>query len=398
MLTTEIELPKQSLPAKERHSLFFLLVFPLFLVTSFVGISGVVYCIATGTVQDWISYWATGQQIVRHANPYDSAAIVQLERAHGLNLRTHVLIARNPPSALWTMAPLGHLPFYPGGLLWRMLQAVLVGLCVYLWWVRSGRPPGRWHLLAIPFIGTLACVSSGQSTAFVLLGVTLYASLLYHRQFAAGAALSLCAFKPHLFLPFAIVLVLWTAKHRAYRLILGLLAAFACQLLFAYWVDNHVFTDYLSAMRAEGINDQFMPAIAVVLRFVVDRHAMWLGFLPVSIASVWAVWYLVRRWQAGEWGDQIPLILLVSLIAAPYAWIVDSVLLIPAIVVLAPHCSERARAVLLLLMSVSTFQYFLAANMDSPWLLWQIPAFLGWYLYARNTVAPAISQVQRVGA
>src|SRR5208283_1087568 len=50
--------------------------------------------------RDVISFWAAGRQIVAHANPYDSAAILKIERSVGFSDKTNVLIMRNPPSAL----------------------------------------------------------------------------------------------------------------------------------------------------------------------------------------------------------------------------------------------------------------------------------------------------------
>lgn len=369
----------------QKYSAFFLASFGLFVLASILAVCGVAFSIATGTVQDWISYWATGQRLAQHLDPYDSAAIVQLERAHGLDPRVHPLIARNPPSALWTMAPLGRLSFYTGGLLWRLLQALLLGICVHLLWVQSGRTRGRWHLLAYLFIGSIACVSSGQSTIFALLGAVLFMPLHERRPFLAGAALSLCAFKPHLFLPFAVVLLLWIVQKRMYRLVLGLCTAVAGQLLLAWWMYPHVFASYAHAMVSDGIEDQYMPAIAVALRFWIARHAMWLGFLPAILGCAWATWHFARNRKAWNWSQELPLLLFVSLLAAPYAWIVDSVLAVPAIVSVAPRCSESSRAALLLLMSAAILQYCLSANMDSPKLLWQIPAFFAWYLYGRTT-------------
>lgn len=384
----------QTTASARQHSPVFLACFCLFVAVSLVGVGGVLYSIAAGTVQDWVSYWTTGHLIVRHANPYDSAAILQIERAHGLKPGIHVLIARNPPTALWAIAPLGYLRFYPGGLLWRLLQAALLALCVRLLWIHFGRTPGRWHLLAFLFIGSLACVGSGQSTIIALLGAVLFLVLLHDRPFAAGAALSLCAFKPHLFLPFVVVLLLWIIRHRAYLLILGGAAALVCQWFFAWWLDPHVLRHYLDAMRSDGIVDQFMPATAVALRFLIARHSMWLGFLPAILGSAWAAWYFIRKRQNWSWSHELPLLLVVSLLTAPYAWIVDSVLVIPAIVFTASRCSETSRTLLLLLMSAATLQYCLPANMDSPWLLWQIPAFLAWFLHAQTTIPKALVAAQ----
>ena len=60
--------------------------------------------------RDFVSYWATGHQLVQHANPYDRDAISALEHAAGLDVRA-VLIMRNPPWALPLAYPLGFLAY-----------------------------------------------------------------------------------------------------------------------------------------------------------------------------------------------------------------------------------------------------------------------------------------------
>ena len=49
--------------------------------------------------KDYISYWAAGQLLVRHANPYDADVVFRLEKAAGFT-EPHPLVMRNPPHAL----------------------------------------------------------------------------------------------------------------------------------------------------------------------------------------------------------------------------------------------------------------------------------------------------------
>src|ERR1700683_500550 len=62
-------------------------------------------CVAplTGKIagaRDFVVYWATGQQLVHHVNPYDTESMGQLERGAGLDPGYGVLYMRNPPWAL----------------------------------------------------------------------------------------------------------------------------------------------------------------------------------------------------------------------------------------------------------------------------------------------------------
>jgi len=57
--------------------------------------------------RDYVVFWATGQQLAHHANPYDTAALRQIEHAVGLNPGYSVMYMRNLPFALPLVMPLG---------------------------------------------------------------------------------------------------------------------------------------------------------------------------------------------------------------------------------------------------------------------------------------------------
>src|ERR1039458_7607921 len=71
--------------------------------------------------RDFVVFWATGQQLIHHANPYDAAAIGQIERAAGLNPGYGILFMRNPPWALPLVLPLGLVGLRVGALLWSLV-------------------------------------------------------------------------------------------------------------------------------------------------------------------------------------------------------------------------------------------------------------------------------------
>ena len=71
--------------------------------------------------RDFVSYWAAGQQLIHHQNPYDADAVLQIEQSQGFPAGEQALIMRNPPSALLLVAPLGLVGFRAGALLWSLL-------------------------------------------------------------------------------------------------------------------------------------------------------------------------------------------------------------------------------------------------------------------------------------
>lgn len=371
-----------SIRTTPKHSRSFLAVFAVFVVVSVVGLSGVFVAIAKVRVQDWIAYWAAGHQLVRHINPYDSQVIQKLEISQGLHAATHVLMARNPPFALYFMAPLGHLNAQTASILWRLLLASCLALSCHLIWTLLGRPSGGWYRIGYVFAPALSCVAMGQTSILALLGLLLFFDLHQKQPFVAGIALSLCAIKPHLFLPFVVALLGWIVTRQAYRLLAGAAVALIAESLFPLYFDHSVWSHYRMMIRTDGIEGQFTPTIGVAIRFLLNRHAMWLEFIPVAAGCVWAAWYFYRNRESWNWLTQGALLMMVALTVTPYAWLPDYVLLLPFIISLVYRCSETALTVLLALMSVATIQFLLGVELYSPWYLWQTVAWLGWYLYA----------------
>src|ERR1035437_6175635 len=193
--------------------------------------------------RDFISYWAAGQQLVHGANPYDGAAIQPLERTAGYDLN-YRLIMRNAPVALFLALPLGFVSPNTGLVLWFIAILASLVASIRMLWNLHGRPPSGLHLLAYCFAPVMECIMAGQFGVFLLLGVVLF--LYFHKSqpFLAGTALLLCAAKPHLFLPFGIVLLLWVVVQKAYRILAGFCVALLASCTLAFCFDPHAWSQY----------------------------------------------------------------------------------------------------------------------------------------------------------
>lgn len=334
--------------------------------------------------RDFLSYWATGLQLVHHHNPYDRDAIWAIEHSAGLDPRT-VLIMRNPPWALPLAYPLGLLGLRFAGILWSLLLLTCLLVSIRILHKLHGSPPTRIHWLGFAFTPAIICFTMGQTTLLALLGLVLF--LRFHRchPFNAGAALWLCALKPHLFLPFAAVLAAWIVLTRAWKLLAGFAVALAFTSALATLIDPSSWTDYARLMRSPSVENQFIPCLAGALRHWLRPHSVWMQYLPVFLACLWAFAYFWHRRAHWDWISNSSSLILVSLLAAPYLWLYDQCLAIPAL--LCGAYSTRSRSVLAALAFL-----ILAADVEicfvkvaSTLFLWTIPAWLLWYLIARAT-------------
>ena len=328
--------------------------------------------------RDLISYWAAGKLLIHGANPYSISAVSALERIAG-RTATGMLIMRNPPSALFVVIPLGWMGARSGSILWSLLLLGCLAISIHMIWRMNGSPRSRLHLFGYFFAPTLACLGTGQTGIFALLGLILFLYLHDSKPLLAGVALSLCALKPHLFLPFAVVLFAWIATREAYRILAGAVLAIAVCGAVPLLFDRSVWSQYAQMARVSGIVDEFMPDLGTVLRFAVDRNAMWLQFLPAVVACIWALWYFRRHRMDWDWQTHGSLLMLVSILAAPYSWFNDQVILLPALL----HGMYSGKSVVAILaLTTATFvEMMFGVSLHSALHCWPAAAWLVWYLW-----------------
>jgi hypothetical protein len=300
---------------------------------------------------------------------------------------------RNPPSALCLVVPLGLFGMRAGALIWSLLLLAAFVLSVHLLWAMLGRPRNKLHYLGYSFAPALLCILGGQTALFALLGLTLFLRFHGVRPFVAGLSLWLCALKPHLFLPFATVLLLWIVLSRSYRILAGAVLAIAASSLGAWLLDPAVWSQYAQMMRSSGIEREFIPCLSVALRFAVHPQTMALQYLPALAACLWAIPYFWKRRQQWDWMQDGALLMLVSILASPYAWITDQALLIPALLVGVYRATTRAQLGLLALASATIeIAQLLGANLHSALYLWTTPLWLAWFLYVSAKAHTQASQ------
>jgi len=343
---------------------------------------------------DFVVYWATGQQLVHHANPYDADAMMRIERSSGLAPGYGVLFMRNPPWALSLAFPLGLMSLRTGALLWSLALVACLAASVRALWLLNGRPGNRLHWIALSFAPALICLFVGQTSLFALFGLVLFLRLHRPHPFMAGLSLWLCALKPHLFLPFGVVLLTWVVVSRSYKVLAGATIALSSSCAAAFYIAPSAWIDYSRMMRAPGIEGEFIPCLSVALRLWIRPNTPWLQFLPVAIACAWALAYYWPRRQAWDWlKDGTPL-MLVSIFAAPYCWLYDQALVIPALLYGAYRTRSRTLLAALAVTSIVIDAGLVCGvRITSALFLWTAPAWLAWYLLAQVSAAqPSASQ------
>jgi hypothetical protein len=337
---------------------------------------------ATST-RDYVVFWATGQQLIHHASPYDPAAMDHLERFAGLAAGYGVLYMRNPPWALPLVLPLGLINEQIGALFWSLILLACLILSGRLMRAIQGNPQNRIHLIAYSFAPSLICLIMGQTTLFALLGLVLF--LRFHRTnpFGAGLALWLCSLKPHLFLPFCIVLLAWVLVSKTYKILAGTAVALAASCALTWLLYPLAWSGYFAMMHAPAVVKEFIPCLSVTMRLWLLPNAVWLQYLPTGIACVWALVHYWSRRKAWDWMQDGGILILVSLVVAPYCWPYDQTIAIPALLQRAYATRSRLMLAILALAGIPVMAALMAGiKITTPFYLFIAPAWLAWYLAA----------------
>jgi Glycosyltransferase family 87 len=333
--------------------------------------------------RDFVVYWATGQQLIHHVNPYDVTAMMHIERAAGLSTNSAVGLMRNPPWALPLTLPLGLAGLRPAGLLWTIALMASLLASVHWLWQLYGKPDNKRHWLGAAFAPAIICLLIGQTSLFVLLGYVLFLRLHRSRPFWAGASLWMCALKPHLFLVIGVVMLAWVLVSKSYKVVAGAASAMAASCLLAWFIDPAAWTQYSEMMRGSGINQEVIPCVSIVLRRWISPNTVGLQYVPALLGCIWALSYFWKRRHTWDWINDSGPVTLVSVMVAPYAWITDQAIAIPALLEGAIRTRSQVLLVALAAASIVIEAELLSGIiLASNFYLWTAPACLVWYLLA----------------
>jgi hypothetical protein len=357
------------------------------LAVAFLGI--LIFC-ATAHPRslDFIEYWSSGRLLIHHADPYSPAGVFAMEKAQGY-LRPTPLVMLNPPWTLFLVAPLGFGGLRVGLFFWTLTTVACILIAVQLLNVSSKN--GAYALFFAP---VLASLCSGQSSPFLLLGFALFLRFHRSRPILAGTALLLMAIKPHLFLIFWVVLLVDCIYRRRFLILIGGLSALVAATTFSIYLDTHIWQHYLAMLHSITLIQRgFIPTSSMLFRILIDPKADWLLFLPSVLGILWGFWYYARWRHAWDWKIHGMLLMLVTILASPYGFFTDEVVLLPSIAY-ALYFPERRRHSAWILLAINALAlYFVlvtGSQLSSRAYLWTPLAWLAWFLYATRSPSQSI--------
>jgi hypothetical protein len=344
---------------------------------------------------DFVEYWSAGRLDFAGGNPYGSEELFALQHDYGCPDDRPVMMY-NPPWTLPFVMPFAALDYGTGRLAWLLVQFALVLVCAGAAWRLFGGPAAqRWVAwgLALAFFPTLIALRMGQIAPLMLAGLVGFLYFIRQsRGWLAGLALLPAMVKPQLFHLLWLALLLWAVRGRRWSVLLGAAVGLFATTALALATNPHVLTQYADVMAHHPPAECLSPTLGAVLRAAFGREYFWLQFMPPLIGVAWWVpyWWCHRR--SWNWEEQLPLLLLVSLLTTSYgAWAFDLVVLLLPVLRIAVRlrlAGQQPATWLALSAYLTVNALALALNLsgvDGFWFLWMTPAALLAYLALDRT-------------
>jgi glycosyl transferase family 87 len=365
-------------------------------------------------ILDFVEYWASGRLCLTNGNPYSWDAMLELEKSVGMKPdhspitgEETPLMMFNPPWTLVFVMPLA----WPSFALSRLIVFVLgVGMVVFcadaIWRIYGGAIEKRWiaWLVALTFVPTLQVLQMGQIGPLILLGLVAFLFYVHESGWAAGIATVLIAIKPHLFGVFAAALFLWTIHHRRWSIFAGAAVTVTIIMGCLLAANPHLIEQYAHCIRVHSPRDGRTPVFGSLFRIIFDRNQFWLQVIPQVIGLIWIVVYWYRRRDHWDWHEELPLLVLVSMLTTPYgAWPFDLVVLLLPVIEMAARSRLAARPQLAIIIAVYLVIQVPAmalsvAGVDLFYFVWMPPALLLSYLGLRRMLARRTTEARYLAA
>jgi len=346
---------------------------------------------------DFVPYWAGGKLNLVGENPYDAQKKESVQIAAGgePSSKYPIAIMLSPPWALPIVMPLSALDYPLSRLIWLLISIACLVICAQLLWrFNKGSPQKLWiALVAILIFGpTISVLESGQFTPLILLGITgfLFFTISHQNDWVAGACLALATIKPQVAFIFWIALLFWVIKECRWKIIISCFVTILLMTLIAMAFNHHIIQQYLGMMENSYIPQLATPTIGAYIRFFwlgIDKF--WLQFVPAIFAGLWFLVYWKKHGNSWVWLYELPILLFVSQISAPYTYTYDQVILMPAIILaiiwlVAAKLRWSTIIFACVFIGITILDLILHMRLDDFWFIWMAPTLFIWFLLIRR--------------
>jgi alpha-1,2-mannosyltransferase len=301
---------------------------------------------------DFVQFYTLGRLALERdmAPLYDFRALNEAMWRYVPESKPDAFPAVYGPQVALAFAPLARLPYAAAVYCWMAISSVLYVCCcaatIHLFPVLRQRRVTVWALLIL-FPGFIILLVAGQTTAVALTAITLaMVAFTRGREWWAGVALGVLAYKPQLAVGFAVLGLIG----RNWRLLAGMATTAAVQAWVAFmWVGTAGLVAYLGALRDPVSRLQIVELIPEQLHSLAGVARLLLGRTPVAttvyvLASLLLLFYVARAWIGNVSRDRrFATAILASVLIAPHLYVYDLLLLMPVLATAWAHSQPLER-------------------------------------------------------
>jgi hypothetical protein len=345
--------------------------------------------------EDYVVFWGAGRLHLEGDNPYDLDRMHAIQRQHGSD-RPYALPMYNPPWALPFLMPFSLFDFPASRALWLLFGVatflISIGVLANFYKLPESKRFVAW-CVCFTFLPTLLLLRMGQLTLFPLLGLVGFLYFQERKQsFWAGAALVLTAVKPHLVALVLVAVLLWALWERRWLLLASGAGLGAMLIALPFLWSPGVYQNY-SAFLSQSPPSFLAPTVGALLKHYV-AEPRWISFVPVVAGVIWVGAHFWRNRNGWDWGREMPLLALVSLLVCPYGWSYDlALVIIPLIGTLAAlalaNQEMRFRLVVGLFLTINVAMWVMNAVVKVPehYYVWVVPVLLAGYVVSARSAS-----------
>ncbi len=330
---------------------------------------------------DFIAFWSAFQVAADNGNPYDGQKLLAVQREVGWS-NSDPQWFLNPPTLLVLLSPILSLPFMTSVEIWFLTNVFLIIAIGLTTWklLRIIPPRPAWVLLgASLFLPVLESLKFGQLSIAITFSViaTLY---LLSRKLDSCAALVFVFVlqKPHLLLPFIVVLLWWAIAQKRTRFLSSLASAVILLTLLTLAFVPDGFNSW-KALEFSPLDWHSAALVSWVRIFAEERgftSAPWIVGIYTTVFCAISV-FVTRPWLSDfSWSENFAPLLLLSTLSAPYLWPFDFALLVIVQLLLLAKALTRSPEklrrliiipLLIILQSVAIYARSQSVSLDEMW-------------------------------
>jgi hypothetical protein len=341
---------------------------------------------------DFFHYWSTARLMITGDNPYDIEQLFVLQKTHNPDQ----ILATGTWYPPWTMSiilPFGYLSYSLAHAVGFIGGIVLLISCALVIWSLYSGPRDKFLLpilFAVTFSPLVFSIYEGQINILVLTGLTGF--MFFERRgnpFLAGVSVALMTVKPHVLYLFWFALLYWLIKKRSWNFLWGVVLTLGALTGIAVLINQNLLQQYYAVSFNTSPTTIASASINGLYLWLTGETSIYLTFGLIVFGLLLLTSSIFTNQFSVSWKEQLPIILFVSLITAPYIWVHDGlVLLIPLLSMVIAGLQSQANTarkvslVLYILVNIACYVLIPKLRFEQFLLFWVPGAFLFVYLYA----------------